>query len=275
VTSPQPPGWYADPTGAPQSRYWDGIQWSSSTQPLPPVRPGRGAGAKVALVVGALLGVLVLYVGSLLAVRLLGSSGDDGPAVPEQADGRVTIGPCRYLLDGAPSRPVTPPTADDLVGDGQYEVELVTSAGRIAFTADAARVPCALTSLRSLARQGFYDSSPCHRLTTGGIRVLQCGDPSGSGSGGPGYTYEDEALGGATYPRGTVAMANRGPATNGSQLFLVYGDAQLAPDYTPLGRITAGLDVLDRIASGGSDDSNGPGDGRPRTPVLLERVVVR
>ena len=128
--------------------------------------------------------------------------------------------------------------------------------------------------MRALARAGWFESSPCHRLTTAGIRVLQCGDPTGTGSGGPGYVFADEALDGATYPRGTVAMANRGPGTNGSQFFLVYADSELPPDYTPFGRITQGLDVLERVAAGGSDDSNGPGDGAPKTAVLITRATV-
>jgi len=105
--------------------------------------------------------------------------------------------------------------------------------------------------------------------------VLQCGDPTGTGTGGPGYAFDDEALEGASYPRGTVAMANSGPGTNGSQFFLVYADTALPPDYTPLGTITSGLEVLERVAAAGSDDSNGPGDGRPRTPVQIRTLTVR
>ena len=270
MTSPaQPPGWYPDPTGEPQSRYWDGIQWTSSTQ---------FAGLTV-------LAVLLVAGGALL-VRTVASRGDTDTvastaggsgfayAEPEQVDG-VVVGPCSYSVDGAPARPVSPPTEEDLATTGAYEVVLQANVGRVVFEVDAARTPCALTSLRALARAGYFDSSACHRLTTGGIKVLQCGDPTGIGSGGPGYVFDDEALEGATYPRGTVAMANRGPGTNGSQFFLVYEDSQLAPDYTPIGRITAGLDVLQRVAAAGSDDSNGPGDGRPRTTVVLEQVTVR
>ncbi|MCW2681487.1 MAG: peptidyl-prolyl cis-trans isomerase [Frankiales bacterium] len=288
MTSPaQPPGWYPDPTGQPQSRYWDGIQWTSSTQFAGGAVPkGRSSGAVVALVVGSVLLVLLLLVGGLLGLRTLASNGD-ADAVTETATGPgdeygtpeavgvTTVGPCRYGVDGAPARPVSPPTEADLATSGTYEVVLQANVGRVVFEVDAARTPCALTSLRALARAGYFDSSPCHRLTAASIKVLQCGDPTGTGSGGPGYVYGDEALEGASYPRGTVAMANRGPATNGSQFFLVYEDSQLAPDYTPLGRITTGLDVLQRVAAAGSDDSNGPGDGRPRTTVLLEQVTVQ
>ena len=102
--------------------------------------------------------------------------------------------------------------------------------------------------------------------------MLQCGDPSGTGSGGPGYTFKDENLEGATYPKGTVAMANSGPNTNGSQFFLVFTDTQLPPSYTPFGRITSGLDVLDKVAKGGVDGTGG--DGAPKIPVQLQKVTV-
>ena len=103
---------------------------------------------------------------------------------------------------------------------------------------------------------------------------LQCGDPSGTGGGGPGYQFADENLKGATYPRGTVAMANAGPGTNGSQFFLVYADSTLPPNYTPFGTITEGLDLLDTVAKAGSNDSNGAGDGKPKLSVEIKTLRV-
>ena len=120
----------------------------------------------------------------------------------------------------------------------------------------------------------YFDDTPCHRLTTAGISVLQCGDPTGTGRGGPGYTFADENLEGASYPRGTVAMANGGPDTNGSQFFLVYADTQLPPSYTPFGTITKGLDVLEQVAEAGSDDSSGTGDGKPKLTVQITTAKV-
>ena len=281
MTTPPPPGWYPDPAGARQSRYWDGAQWSAAT------RSGAGRSGSVAgVVVGALVAVLALAVGGVVLLRALASpTGTDTlgePAVgggyayasPEPVDA-VLAGPCAYTPDGAPARPVSPPTDADVAATGQYEVAIETNLGPIVFVVDAARVPCALGSLRALARAGYFDATPCHRLTTVGISVLQCGDPTGTGTGGPGYAFDDEALEGASYPRGTVAMANSGPGTNGSQFFLVYADTALPPDYTPLGTITSGLEVLERVAAAGSDDSNGPGDGRPRTPVQIRTLTVR
>jgi peptidyl-prolyl cis-trans isomerase B (cyclophilin B) len=155
-----------------------------------------------------------------------------------------------------------------------FGVTLATDQGEIVFEADSAKAPCTINSFRSLAEVGFFDGTPCHRLTTppAGIEVLQCGDPTGTGTGGPGYQFAEENLEGATYPRGTVAMArSQEPGSNGSQFFLVYGDSPLPPDYTPFGRITKGLEVLDEVAEAGA---NPPGDGAPEQPVSIQTVTV-
>src|SRR6478735_8703463 len=126
-------------------------------------------------------------------------------------------------------------------------------------------------------RDGYFDNTMCHRLTTEGIYVLQCGDPKGDGTGGPGFTIPDENLpkagadGTAVYKRGTVAMANAGPGTTGSQFFLVYKDSPLPPNYTVVGEITQGLDVLDHIAAQGTAD--GSGDGAPKQPVQIQKMI--
>jgi peptidyl-prolyl cis-trans isomerase B (cyclophilin B) len=117
-------------------------------------------------------------------------------------------------------------------------------------------------------------------MTNSGLFVLQCGDPSGTGSGGPGYQFGVENLPtGAKnpYPAGVLAMANSGsPDSNGSQFFIVYKDSQLGPDYTIFGKITKGLDVVSKIAAAGHDGSfdSGPGGGKPKKPVKLEKVTV-
>jgi peptidyl-prolyl cis-trans isomerase B (cyclophilin B) len=105
--------------------------------------------------------------------------------------------------------------------------------------------------------------------------VLQCGDPTGTGSGGPGYVFNDENLAGATYPAGTVAMGNAGPNTNGSQFFITGKDTQLSPAYTPFGFVTGGMSVLRKIAAGGDDSQNGPGDGYPNRYVGIDAVGIR
>ncbi|MEY9908374.1 cyclophilin family peptidyl-prolyl cis-trans isomerase [Catenulispora sp. MAP12-49] len=151
---------------------------------------------------------------------------------------------------------------------------LHTNRGDIVIALNAAKAPHTVNSFNFLAGQKFFDGSRCHRLTTQGIYVLQCGDPTGTGTGGPGYQFQDENLAGATYPAGTVAMANAGPGTNGSQFFLVYKDTALPPSYTPFGTISSGLDVLTKIAAGGDDESNGAGDGHPKIDVVLTTVTV-
>lgn len=156
-----------------------------------------------------------------------------------------------------------------------YIATIVTNCGTIVAVLDGAKAPHTVNSFAFLAGKHYFDNSPCHRLTTAGIFVLQCGDPTGSGTGGPGYTIPDENLAGATYGAGTLAMANTGqPHTGGSQFFLCYNDTQLPPQYTPFGHITQGLDVLKAIAALGEDDSNGSGDGHPKHPVIIERFTV-
>jgi peptidyl-prolyl cis-trans isomerase B (cyclophilin B) len=161
------------------------------------------------------------------------------------------------------------------VKPGIYTATIVTNCGTIVAALDATKAPHTVNSFFFLAGKHYFDSSPCHRLTTAGIFVLQCGDPTGTGGGGPGYTIPDENLTGATYPAGTLAMANTGqPHSGGSQFFLCYADTQLPPQYTPFGHVTSGLDVLTAIARNGEDDSNGAGDGHPKRPVVIETFTV-
>ena len=164
----------------------------------------------------------------------------------------------------------------------KYTMVLHTSQGDITIAMNAAKAPHTVNSFDFLATQHFFDGSYCHRLSTSaGLQMLQCGDPTAGatpkdtdGSNGPGYQFQDENLTGATYPAGTAAMANAGPNTNGSQFFLVYKDTTLPPSYTPFGTITSGLDVVQKVAAGGSDDANGQGDGQPKISVVLTSVTV-
>lgn len=154
-------------------------------------------------------------------------------------------------------------------------LELATNCGPIVIELDPA-APLTLSSMVFLAEEGFYDRTSCHRLTTAGIFVLQCGDPAGNGTGGPGYALPDENLpadGDANYPAGTVAMANAGPGTAGSQFFLVYDDTTLPGDYTIIGTMTEGLDMVREVASVGTVD--GSPDGQPRQPLFIESATVR
>jgi peptidyl-prolyl cis-trans isomerase B (cyclophilin B) len=156
-----------------------------------------------------------------------------------------------------------------------YIVQFVTTQGVITVRMLTNQAPCTTFSFRFLASKGYYNQTHCHRLTTQGIYVLQCGDPTGTGAGGPGYSFNDENLAGATYPAGTVAMANAGPNTNGSQFFFVWKNTTLPPLYTPFGTVIGGMNVLQKIAAAGDDQQNGPGDGYPNlyTAFLFVQVI--
>jgi peptidyl-prolyl cis-trans isomerase B (cyclophilin B) len=161
------------------------------------------------------------------------------------------------------------------VTGGMYVATITTNCGKIVASLDATKAPHTANSFAFLAGKHYFDGSPCHRLVTSGIYVLQCGDPTGQGTGGPGYTIPDENLAGATYPAGTLAMANTGqPHTGGSQFFFCYADTPLPPQYTPFGKVTSGLDVLQAIAKNGEDDANGAGDGHPKKPVVILTFTV-
>ncbi|MFI5763955.1 peptidylprolyl isomerase [Streptomyces sp. NPDC051563] len=160
-----------------------------------------------------------------------------------------------------------------------YTAELVTDQGRVTIEAFTEAAPCATTSFAFLAGKKYFDGSACHRVTTSGIFVLECGDPAGRGPGagaaGPGYSFPDENLSGAAYPAGTVALSKAEPGRNGSRFFISYADPQfvMEPDWTPFARVVGGLDVLRRIAANGTAD--GSADGRPKQPVVFRSVTVR
>jgi cyclophilin family peptidyl-prolyl cis-trans isomerase len=250
-------------------------------------------------IVAALVSALVVAGVILLGTGVLGGGGDDdgdaaasgssAPALPEDtavpsaaaapstnADGTVV---CDYApAQGGEIVDVgTPPDADAVSAEGTVALTMATSQGDIGLTLDRASAPCAAQSFAFLAEMGFFDDTPCHRLVTSeAFGVLQCGDPTGSGGGGPSYRFAEEVTPETTYPRGTIAMANSGtPGSTGSQFFLVFTDAQLAPDYSVVGTVDeAGLEVLDTIAEAGNDGSfePNPGGGAPNTPVQIESM---
>jgi peptidyl-prolyl cis-trans isomerase B (cyclophilin B) len=153
--------------------------------------------------------------------------------------------------------------------------KFVTNCGNIVVTTVGAKAPITITQLATLARGGYFNDSLCHRLTTKGLYVLQCGDPTATGGGGPNFTYRDENLPTESlnnYPAGTVAMANSGPGTNGSQFFLVFADTTLGANYTIWGTITQGLDIVKAIAKAGV--KGGGADGAPNQPISIKRVMV-
>ena len=153
---------------------------------------------------------------------------------------------------------------------------LNTNCGDIVIEANAKSAPITVVALTALANGGFFNKTICHRLTTNNIYVLQCGDPTGTGMGGPNFSYRDENLPQAVesnYPAGVVAMANSGANTNGSQFFIVYENTSMRPDYTIWGKVTKGLEIVKAIAKEGVAD--GTNDGLPKQTIAIERVKVR
>ena len=212
------------------------------------------------------------FIATVFALGLLTGCASAAPGTATPSDTAPADGSCEYIEAAGGVREVDAPPADP--ASGTIDVVMTTSAGEIPITLDADRAPCTVGSFLSLAEQGYFDETSCHRLTTQGIFVLQCGDPSATGRGGPGYSYADELDGTETYPAGTVAMANAGANTNGSQFFLVFADTELPPSYTVFGQMDAsGIEAVKAVAMDGV--AGGGPDGTPATAVTIESVQVR
>jgi peptidyl-prolyl cis-trans isomerase B (cyclophilin B) len=263
-------------------------------------------------IIGAVVAAVVV-VGAVVATVLITNKKDDKkatassttsaassqeapPPSPPPANGQLppftpsaNLGAnCQYPASSeAAAKQVNPPRTGKVPTDpATVSASMATNQGNIGLQLDNAKAPCTVNSFVSLAQQGYFDNTPCHRLTTSSaLAVLQCGDPTGSGSGGPGYSFADEypvdqypqgdpgLQKPVLYPRGTLAMANAGPATNGSQFFLVYKDSQLPPNYTVFGTIDqTGLATLDKIAAAGV--AGGAEDGKPATDVTIKSIAL-
>jgi peptidyl-prolyl cis-trans isomerase B (cyclophilin B) len=210
-----------------------------------------------------------------LGGTLTACGGDDSPGKAADPQAHVKGTPCSYSEDGSsPAKQVDPPPSTATM-TGKLTGTITTNLGDLDVTLDADQTPCTVNSFVSLAQQGYFDDTSCHRLTTRGIYVLQCGDPTGTGMGGPGYSFKDELSGTETYPAGTLAMANAGPDTNGSQFFIVYADTPLPPSYAVFGSVGPdGVAIVKKVAKAGTDDANGPGDGAPKKSVEIQSVSI-
>lgn len=221
---------------------------------------------------------------SALTLAACSDSGDDTAGTDTEANessqadssgaDEVT---CDYPTDGQePARQVEAPPSEP-TASGKVQVTIRTNVGDLNATLDAEDAPCTVNSFVSLAEQDFYDDTPCPRIASApGIGILQCGDPTGTTGGGPGYSFADELTGSETYPAGTLAMANAGPDTNGSQFFLVFADSKFDPLYTTFGTIDpASIKVLEKVGAKGDDGSNPAGGGKPNQPVDIQDVVVK
>ena len=200
-----------------------------------------------------------------------GATPGDGASETPAADGE-----CTYTKDpgGKAARTVKFPPAKP-TATKPVNLTITTNFGKVPITLDPSKAPCAVNSSISLVNQKYFDKTPCHRIAVDeGFQMLQCGDPTGTGTGGPGYVYAEETSPDLTYPAGTLAMANTGqPNSQGSQFFLVFGDTQLSPDYTVFGTFGApGIAVLKTIAKNGIKNAMSAGGGNPKQPVEIVSI---
>lgn len=230
---------------------------------------------------------LSLLAASLIALSACGSTDPNDPADEAAGDtspATTTLSPAGAGA-GCSEAPVVPsargtaaaldPPTDTL--SGTWTGQIRTNCGDIEVELFADKAPDTVSSFRHLADAGYWADSPCHRLTTQGIFVLQCGDPTGTGRGAPGYTFGIEnAPADGKYPPGTLAMARaQDPNSNGGQFFIVYEDTELPVEgggYSIFGRVTGGMDIVDRVAEQGVD--GGGADGPPAAPISILSVEV-
>ncbi|TDB92636.1 peptidylprolyl isomerase [Actinomadura sp. 7K534] len=236
-------------------------------------RAQRAARARRLKVAGSAGAVAAIVAGGAAIVAFTGGDDESEAAAKASATPQVKPGECAYKpakVPGAPKDLGTPPVKP--VHKGTVKATVKTNHGDVVLELDGGNAPCTVNSFAFLAEKNFYDKTDCHRMTSGGLNVLQCGDPTGEGAGGPGYQYANENTEGAQYKAGTLAMAHSAqPDSNGSQFFIVYKDSQLSPDYTVFGKVAKGLDVIQEIAKGGSEPD---GDGEPKKKVTIRDVSI-
>jgi peptidyl-prolyl cis-trans isomerase B (cyclophilin B) len=239
------------------------------------------------IAVTAVIVVVGIAVGGVLfASRSTGTAAS--PAATPSATASPTPSPtpstvaepathCTYISNPPAARKVTFPSATPDY-KATYQATITTNRGPVVIDLLNSKATCTVNSFVHLAEAGFYNKTPCFRLSTSDPYMLQCGDPTGKGNGGPGYEFASENLAGATYTAGTVAMATvSGVAdSNGSQFFLVYKDSPLSPDYTPFGKIVSGLTILQDVGKRGyGPPLNSAGGGAPKESVEIESVTIK
>ena len=238
-------------------------------------------------IIGSTIAVVLIAAGTIwLVTDLTKGSGTKKSAASSTPAGTVTCTwtPQDPSAGGKIVDVGTPPATAPNIGTDTLTID--TNLGPITATVDKSKAPCTAAAFTYLSSKKFWDGTKCHRLTTQGIKVLQCGDPSAKGkgwrktdgTGGPSFQYAEENLpAGKTppYPTGTIAMARtQQPGTTGSQFFIVYGDTQLDPTYTVLGTVTKGMDIVDKVAKAGTDNANSKGDGHPKTEVDIKTLTM-
>jgi peptidyl-prolyl cis-trans isomerase B (cyclophilin B) len=238
--------------------------------------------------VGASFALLLIVVGTVWLFGGFGGSGGEKPAAGPDT--------CQWSPQNASANDKlkdvgTPPTKN-LPTSGTATMRVSTNQGVIDVALDVAKAPCATASFTYLANRGFFGNTDCHQLLAGtnGINALRCGDPTGSGSGGPTYTFYDENLPPAPtpdpsasaspgtdkplYPKGTVAMATDTPGANGSQFFIFYQDSRPDGQYSVIGTVTTGLDVVEKVAKAGTVDNGSGAKTKPKLGVKIQNLTV-
>jgi peptidyl-prolyl cis-trans isomerase B (cyclophilin B) len=250
------------------------------------LRKRLSIGAVVVLVLGLVAGLSLLFVGgSTPAAKSKPKATASASATSSAAAVAEPAHHCTYTDTGA-GKPSLPTATPDY--NASYTATINTNLGKIDISLLNSKATCAVNSFAHLAETNFFNNTQCWRVSnSSGLYLLQCGDPTATaksklscssstlGVGGPGYQFADENLTGATYPAGTVAMANGGANTNGSQFFLVFKNTTLPASYPPFGKITSGLDILQNVAKAGTSCTIQVGGGVPKEKVIINSVTVK
>ncbi|HZZ53685.1 MAG TPA: peptidylprolyl isomerase [Trebonia sp.] len=246
-------------------------------------------GAVVVLVLGLAAGLSLVFVGGSTPAAKSKPKATASASAPATGSAAAVAEPahhCTYTTTGS-GKPSMPTASPDY--NASYTATINTNLGKIGISLLNSKATCTVNSFAHLAATNFFNNSQCWRVDngTGGIYMLQCGDPTATaksklscssstlGEGGPGYQFADENLTGAAYPAGTVAMANGGANTNGSQFFLVFKNTTLPASYPPFGKITSGLDILQNVAKAGTSCTIQAGGGVPKEKVIINSVTVK
>lgn len=250
------------------------------------LRKRLSIGAVVVLVLGLVAGLSLVFVGgSTPAAKSKPKATASASATSSAAAVAEPAHHCTYTNNGS-GKPSLPTASPDY--NASYTAAINTNLGKIGISLLNSKATCTVNSFAHLAATNFFNNTQCWRVSnSSGLYLLQCGDPNATaksklscssstlGAGGPGYQFADENLTGATYPAGTVAMANGGANTNGSQFFLVFKNTTLPASYTPFGKITSGLDILQNVAKAGTSCTIQAGGGVPKEKVIINSVTVK
>lgn len=215
---------------------------------------------------------VVVFLASSLLVNVATAAPRPSNKPVSNSNGKIT---CKSTLaSGHKPMKIPIPVVDPNISNKTFTIK--TNCGDVVIQAFGELAPITVSAMMALANSGFLDKSICHRITTDGIYVLQCGDPTATGRGGPNFRFPDENLPQNfenNYPAGTVAMANSGAGTNGSQFFIVYKDTYLPPNYSIWGKVNKGLEIIRAVAKTGV--KGGGTDGAPNTKIAIEKATVR